>query len=102
MAPVSQSIKSPKAALNYKKWGNVKTWTFAQLLASSFAKVSLEDAMRNGGNSPTLTVEKKQVSNKKESTSGNNDWDCSYSCLKPQSTVPSLNTVTSEIEYSDV
>ncbi|KAG6961051.1 hypothetical protein JG688_00009306 [Phytophthora aleatoria] len=96
MAPISQPVKggsagrtsatkaskSPNAALDYKKWGNVKTWTFAQLLASSFAKVSLEDAMKNGGNSPT--VKKKQDNNKKPTT-GNNDWDCSYSCLKPPS-----------------
>ncbi|GMF22281.1 unnamed protein product [Phytophthora lilii] len=102
MAPIAQSVKSSagadagarrswpsagkvpkksKAALDHKKWGSVKTWTFAQLLASSFAKVSLEDAMRNGGNSPSTTGEKKSKDRKKPA-SGNNDWDCSYSCLK--------------------
>ncbi|ETO77703.1 AGC protein kinase [Phytophthora nicotianae P1976] len=82
--------KSSKA-LDYKKWGNVKTWTFAQLLASSFAKVSLEDAMKNGGNSPTVK------NNSKKPISGNNDWDCSYSCLKPPSAVSSSSsTVPSE------
>ncbi|OWZ22044.1 AGC protein kinase [Phytophthora megakarya] len=94
MAPVSQS-ESPQAALDHKKWGNVKTWTFAQLLASSFAKVSLEDAMRNGGNTPD---EKKQSKDRKKATSGNNDWDCSYSCLKVPSTVSSTSTVTSETD----
>ncbi|KAG3090273.1 hypothetical protein PI124_g17600 [Phytophthora idaei] len=110
MAPISQPVKgdsaartsatkaskSPNAALDYKKWGNVKTWTFAQLLASSFAKVSLEDAMKNGGNSPM--VKKKQDNNKKPTT-GNNDWDCSYSCLKPPSAVSSSSsTVPSETD----
>ncbi|KAL3673390.1 hypothetical protein V7S43_001103 [Phytophthora oleae] len=117
MAPISQSAKSspngwtstnnaaksPKAMLDYKKWGNVKTWTFAQLLASSFAKVSLEDAMRNGGNS--LAIEKKQSKDekKKKTASGNNDWDCSYSCLKaapPSAVSSSSSTVASNTKSS--
>ncbi|KAG7380540.1 hypothetical protein PHYPSEUDO_007050 [Phytophthora pseudosyringae] len=97
------AMKNPKAARDCQKWGNVKTWTFAQLLASSFAKVSLEDAMRNGGNSPA--VEKKQGNDKENKpTSGNNDWDCSYSCLKAAAAAPpsavssSSSTVASETD----
>lgn len=51
------SSESPKTALDHKKWGSVKTWTFAQLLASSFAKASLEDAMRTGSSSPSSAGE---------------------------------------------
>ncbi|KAL4095837.1 hypothetical protein PRIC1_009204 [Phytophthora ramorum] len=99
--PASSTGKSPKDTLDCKKWGNVKTWTFAQLLASSFAKVSLEDAMRNGGNSPN-------AEKKKPASSGNNDWDCSYSCLKavPQtsssSTAPSSGNNDWNCSYSSL
>ncbi|KAH7479246.1 uncharacterized protein KRP23_6043 [Phytophthora ramorum] len=86
--PASSTGKSPKDTLDCKKWGNVKTWTFAQLLASSFAKVSLEDAMRNGGNSPN-------AEKKKPASSGNNDWDCSYSCLKAVPPTSSSSTAPS-------
>ncbi|RLN53548.1 hypothetical protein BBJ29_008164 [Phytophthora kernoviae] len=70
----STTTKSSKASLDHEKWGHVKTWTFAQLLASSFAKVKLEDAVKNGGNSLKGDTQKTP-------SSGNNDWDCSYSCL---------------------
>lgn len=82
------TVRTPKAkaALDNKKWGSVKTWTFAQLLASSFAKVKLEDAPQA----------------KEDRKAGNNDWDCCYSGLKPTpppiSASSSSSTLVSDLE----
>ncbi|KAL8008257.1 putative cGMP-dependent kinase, protein kinase-like domain superfamily [Plasmopara halstedii] len=88
MAPLSvrasveaanKACKGPKAAVD-EKWANVKTWTFAQLLASSLAKVSLEDVIQNDCNSQTDGMTR--TNGKSKTTCGNNDdWKCSYNSL---------------------
>ncbi|RLN87658.1 hypothetical protein BBJ28_00001136 [Nothophytophthora sp. Chile5] len=101
MAPTSEALsaKSSKAKLDNKKWGNVKTWTFAQLLASSFAKVSLGETGANGGNSPSISTAKREAKKKEKTSSpassGRNDWDCSYTCLKTQMPPASISASSS-------
>ncbi|CAI5704614.1 hypothetical protein KXD40_001896 [Peronospora effusa] len=50
--PTNKTRRSPNQGLDDNRWGNVKTWTFVQFLASSFVKVLLENAMGNGGDLP--------------------------------------------------
>lgn len=79
-AVVDKAVTSPNVAFTDKKWAKVKTWTFANLLASN---VSLEDAMRNDDGVPH-TKEKRQLTKKgnRKAMGGVNDWDCAYSSLK--------------------
>ncbi|GMF35498.1 unnamed protein product [Phytophthora fragariaefolia] len=109
MVPIpAADTQSPRAAQNPNKWGSVKTWTFAQLLASSFAKASLEDAMRHGGSSPSSGCKTsghndwdcsysglKTPSEPTAPASGGNDWDCSYSGLKPAASRPTISASSS-------
>ncbi|KAE9225250.1 hypothetical protein PF002_g14458 [Phytophthora fragariae] len=98
--PGADASESPNAALDHKKWDSVKTWTFAQLLASSFAKASLEDAMRTGSNSPSSSIESV---NKTVKETGSNDWDCSYSCLKTvSSSAPTSGNNDWDCSYSSL
>lgn len=65
--------KKQERAPSRHRWGSVKSWMFGQLLASSFARVSLE-----ASNSSCPETEEEPAA-----SSNNNDWDCSYAKLKP-------------------
>ncbi|GAB9472278.1 Agc protein kinase [Globisporangium polare] len=71
-----------------QRWGSVKTWMFGQMLASSFAKVSLENS--------TAIDAKEPIS------SGKNDWDVCYSSsssMKPTvSASSSSSTLCADVE----
>uniref|UniRef100_M4BV15 Protein kinase domain-containing protein n=1 Tax=Hyaloperonospora arabidopsidis (strain Emoy2) TaxID=559515 RepID=M4BV15_HYAAE len=90
----SKTETSPKAAGNKNTiLESVKTWTFAQLLASSFAKASLE----NEDEDPVAVPGERTLENdgRSEGVVESNDWDCSYSCLQP---VASTRTTSSSME----
>ncbi|KAG7394228.1 hypothetical protein PHYBOEH_005483 [Phytophthora boehmeriae] len=93
------SQPSSRNSLDYKKWGNVKTWTFAQLLASSFAKVKLQDGGKPSSSSSNNDLKSAAKSDRNKETkapsSGKNDWDCSYSCLSTVVPPPTISASSS-------
>uniref|UniRef100_A0AAV1VLS1 AGC protein kinase n=1 Tax=Peronospora matthiolae TaxID=2874970 RepID=A0AAV1VLS1_9STRA len=93
----SKTETSPEAADNESTiLESVKTWTFAQLLASSFAKASLKD--EDEDEDPVAVTSERTLKKNDERSKGgveSNDWDCSYSCLQP---VASARTTSSSVE----
>lgn len=66
-APDADDKKQERTPTRHR-WGSVKSWMFNQLLASTFARISLETS---------------SCPETEEEPSSNNDWDCSYAKLKP-------------------
>lgn len=82
-----------------KRWGSVKTWMFGHILASSFAKVSLEHptAADAGAKSPS-----RQANAAPRCAAGKNDWDCCYDSVKATvSTSSSSSTLCDDVETDE-
>lgn len=76
------SVCSPISSPSKQRWGSVKTWMFAHLLASSFSKLSLKPNASGRHSCPAFATEQSTgsvlASNEVASDGAVHDWDATY------------------------
>ncbi|CAI5712710.1 unnamed protein product [Hyaloperonospora brassicae] len=81
-ASCTTGTSPPAASQLDKRPEGLQTWTFAQLLATSVANVSLEDDERGTAASVASGAKIREGAGRGHEAVGTRDWNCSYRCLQ--------------------